>query len=111
MRYFNQRFYLLIGLLLFFSGCTGEGSGRRGDHRGERGELPSCPSAKLSEEQKEQIKKLHQDSKASSRDRGREERRSARETLQERILNTVPETEEQKAALMECFKRRQRDRD
>ena len=109
MRYFNQRFCFLIGLLFFLSGCTGNGSGRRGDRRGGEREL-QCPAAKLSEEQKEQIKKLLQDSRSSSRDMNKEERRSTREESQKRILDTVPTTEEQKTALAECFERRRRNR-
>ena len=111
MKYFmkNQRFCFLISLLLFFSSCGGDGSGRRGDRRGGASEFPSCPAAGLSEEQKEQIKKIHQDSRSSSRDMSREERRSKSEELQKHILDTVPETEEQRTALSECFKRR-RDR-
>ena len=109
MKYLIKGFIFLMGLLLFLNGCKGDDPGRQGDRRGGEREF-QCPAANLSEEQKEQIKKIHQDSRASSRDISKEERQSSREELQKRILDTVPTTEEQKSALAECFERRRRNR-
>lgn len=115
----NKPLWLLFGLLFFLNGCGGDG--RRGD-RGDRGGFPDCPAAGLSEEQQAQIREIHRNSRTSAGDRehrnegrreavegGNEERRAAREKIQQQILDTVPKTEKQKTALAECFAQR-RDR-
>ena len=112
MKYFikQQLLYLFIGFLFFFNGCDGESSkqkglqGERGE-RGNRGKRNFCSEAGLSEEQEEQIRELRQNFRASNPDLSREERQAASEELEQNILETVSENEEQKARLRECFKR------
>lgn len=100
--YKKSMLYYFISSLIFFSGCGDEGSSGR---RGERGDRHLCEEAGLSEEQKTQVREIHQKNRGS-RELSREERRSARERAQKEILEKVPATEEQRKALSECFKRR-----
>ena len=79
-------------------------------HRGSRRSLSRfasanfCPEAGLSEEQKEQIKNLSQE--RDKQNLSREERRTAREELQKKILEEVASTEDEKTALSKCFEQR-----
>ena len=67
-----------------------------------------CPKAELSEEQKNQIKEMRMQFKSSSQEMSREDKKTAREDMQKNILNTIASTEEQKAALANCFKSHKR---
>ena len=113
MKYFikGYLFCLLISSLLFLNACNGnETRARNGRSKGKTGSRFSCPEAGLSEEQQTQIKELRQNFRGSNKDRdrgNREERQAVWLELQQNILATVPETEEQRAALSDCFKRKQ----
>ena len=102
----NKLLWLLFGLFVFLNGCERE---RRGERRGDRDGFHDCPAARLSEEQQAQIREIHRNSRTSASDREHRngERRASREGIQQRILNTVPRTEEQRTALDECFAQRQ----
>ena len=63
-----------------------------------------CTKAGLSEEQKKQIKNLSR--KGDNQNLSREERKTAREELQKKILEEVAKTEEEKTALSKCFEQR-----
>lgn len=110
MKYFikHQLFCLFIGPLLFFSACNGkEGRTRNGHSERRAGRHLSCPEAGLSEEQQAQIRELRQSFRGSENNRNRGEKGAAHMELNQSILATVPETEQQRAALSECFERRQ----
>ena len=80
------------------------------DHRGSRQDSSRftspnfCPEAGLSEEQKQQIKNLFQE--RGDQNLSREERRTAQEELQKKILEEIAKTEEEKTALSKCFEQR-----
>ena len=67
---------------------------------------PDCPEAGFSEEQKAHVKELRQDFKSSVEGLSREERRTAWSEFHQTVLDTIPETDEQKVALSECFEER-----
>ena len=69
-----------------------------------------CPKAELSEEQQGQVKELRKSFKSSVQELGKKEKRAARKELQQNILETVPTSEEQQAALAECFEDRKKHR-
>ena len=69
-----------------------------------------CPEAKLSEEQKAQVKELRENFRSSTQELDREGKQAARKELQQNILETVPTSEEQKTALSECFENRKKHR-
>lgn len=115
----NQHlFCLFISSLLFFSGCAGNESNNNGNESNngdkshkQRGRSHSdrkfsCPEAGLSEEQKAQIKEIRQNLRDSNHGLSREERQTNKAELQKTILETIPETEEQRAALEQCFEHR-----
>ena len=106
----NQKlFYLFISLLWFFSSCSGDHSGRQRDQSRLSREI-SCPEAELSEEQKVQITEIRQSVRNSNHESSREERQIIGAELQEKILDIVPETEEQRKALTQCFEQRRERR-
>ena len=67
-----------------------------------------CPEAELSEEQKAQVKELRKNFKANKEGLNREEKRAAWADLQQSILNDIATSEEQQAALSECFESRKK---
>ena len=67
-----------------------------------------CPEAELSEKQKSQVKELRKNFRSSIQELSKKERQAARKELQQNILETVPTSEEQQAALAECFENRQK---
>lgn len=69
-----------------------------------------CPDATLSEEQQAQVKELHKGFWSSVQELDRKEKRAVRKELQQNILDTVPTSEEQQAALAECFEKRKKHR-
>ena len=94
-------FFLCI---FFWAGCGGD-SDRRDRGQGRRGD--TCPSANLSEEQKNFIKQLRQDSKQNHQNLSEEQRKTQKGQINQRILNETPSlTPEQKQALSECFNSR-----
>ena len=64
----------------------------------------SCPEAGLSDEQKVQWKALRHDFRASVEGLSKEEKQAKRAELEQQVLETIPETDEQKVALVQCFK-------
>ena len=108
--------YMLIGFLAMnlLTSCSGgltgrldpgEGSGHKGgsDHK------EFCLKATLSEEQKTTIRELRGNSRESTQDLSREERRAQREQLRQNIL-ALAETDKQKTALSECLSRQDKHR-
>ncbi len=103
-------------LLIFTNGCDEttisedtrtENNRSKNHHPRNRADIDLCPEAGFSDEQKAKVKELRQSFRNSFRDIGREDRQDTWSELQQNILETVPTTEEQKAALSKCFERRQ----
>ena len=123
-----QSLYTITFLLtfnLFIISCGGKENKSNDEHRGgkenrsnddhQRGSKQSfsrftspnfCPTAGLSEEQKEQIKNLVQ---GDNQNLTREERRTASQELKKKILEEVVMTEEEKTALSKCFEQKRED--
>ena len=101
----------LLTFNLFIISC-GEKENRSNDddHRGSKQSFSRftspnfCPTAGLSEEQKEQIKNLVQE--RDDQNLEREERRTASQELKKKILEEIVMTEEEKTALSKCFEQR-----
>ncbi len=68
-----------------------------------------CPSANLSEEQKASKQAMWQAFRSEAEGMSKAERREARAELRQRILDIIPETEEQRNALEKCMNRHRRD--
>ena len=67
----------------------------------------SCPEAGLSDEQKAQKEALREDFKASVEEGlSKEERRAKWAEFHQQVLDTIAETDEQRAALEQCFEER-----
>ena len=64
-----------------------------------------CPEANLSEEQQSAVRAIRQEFRASAEGKTREEREALRAEARQEILNTVPSSDEQRAALAECQQR------
>jgi len=103
----NQLFYCVISSLVLFVSCNSKDSSR--GREGRDGGHDLCEEAKLSEEQRVQMRELRQ-KHGGSRELSREERQEAWQKAQQEILEKVPTTEEQKQALSECFERRKNRR-
>ena len=69
-----------------------------------------CPKAKLSNEQKADMKELHKNFRKSTCGLSKEERKAARAELHQTVLETIPTTEGQRDALSKCFERRKERR-
>ena len=70
----------------------------------------SCPEAGLSDEQAVQWETLREEFKASVEGLSKEERRAKRAEFHQHVLEVLPETQEQRTALEECFDRRKERR-
>ena len=62
-----------------------------------------CPEAGLSDEQTDQWQALRQDFKTSVEGLSKKERRAKWAEFHQQVLETIPETDEQQAALEQCF--------
>ena len=69
-----------------------------------------CPEANFSDEQKAQIKELRQNFRNAHQGQvlTKEQRRAAKTELRQNILDTVPMSDEQRTALLQCFERRKK---
>ena len=67
-----------------------------------------CPEANLSDEQKAQKKALHSEFRNSTEELSKEERKAAKVQLRQNILAIASLTDEQRAALLQCFERRKK---
>ena len=67
-----------------------------------------CPKANLSEDQKAAVKTMRQDFRAAAEGKSREEKRALKAELHQKILDTVPVSDEQRAALAKCQERKKR---
>lgn len=117
----KQVFYLFI-LLIFTGNCeetifseadnveesnTATENRYKRRHRRHKAGIPLCPEAGLSDAQKEEIRELRHSFRDSARDTNREDRQDTWFEFEQNVLNTIPTTEEQRAALSNCFERRQ----
>ena len=73
-----------------------------------RGKQRRCPEANLSEEQRFSAQEIWQEFMASIEGKSREERRELRAEFHQEVLDNVPSSDEQRAALAECQQKRRR---
>ena len=109
-----QSLYTIVFFLtfnLFIISCGGKENRSNDDQQKDSKQSFSrfispnfCPTAGLSEEQKEQIKNLVQET--DDQNLNREERRTASQELKKKILEEIVMTEEEKTALSKCFEQR-----
>ena len=65
-----------------------------------------CPEANLSDAQKKSIQEMRRNFKAQAGDLSEADRKQAKQELRQNILNTVLESDEQRAALSACWEKR-----
>ncbi len=65
-----------------------------------------CPEANLSDAQKESIREMRRNFKAQVKDLSEEDRKQAKQEFRQNILNTVLESDEQRAALSACWEKK-----